>query len=37
LWPTAADGTGKSVGRISPTSYGNDPNNWQAITPTPGL
>jgi hypothetical protein len=37
LWPTAADGAGKSLGRISPTSCCNDPNNWQAITPTPGM
>jgi hypothetical protein len=36
LWPTEADGAGKSLTRISTTLYGNDPNNWQAATPTPG-
>ena len=36
LWPTAADGQGKSLTRTSTTLYGNDPNNWQAATPTPG-
>jgi hypothetical protein len=36
LWPTQADGAGKSLTRISTTFYGNDPNNWQAATPTPG-
>jgi hypothetical protein len=35
-WPTAADGSGKSLGKILPQNYGNDPNNWQAITPSPG-
>jgi hypothetical protein len=36
LWPTQADGEGKSLMRISTTQYGNDPNNWTAATPTPG-
>jgi hypothetical protein len=36
LWPTEADGQGKSLTRISATLYGNDPNNWTAATPTPG-
>jgi hypothetical protein len=36
LWPTQADGAGKSLTRISTTLYGNDPNNWQAATPTLG-
>jgi hypothetical protein len=36
LWPAEADGAGKSLTRISTTLYGNDPNNWQAVTPTPG-
>ena len=36
LWPTAADGQGKSLTRTSNTAYGNDPNNWTAATPTPG-
>jgi hypothetical protein len=37
LWPTDADGKGKSLTRISTTLYGNDPNNWQAALPSPGL
>jgi hypothetical protein len=36
LWPTQADGGGKSLSRKITTAYGNDPNNWQASTPTPG-
>jgi hypothetical protein len=36
LWPTGADGLGKSLIRTSATQYGNDPNNWTAATPTPG-
>ncbi|MBM4103733.1 MAG: hypothetical protein FJ263_06715 [Planctomycetes bacterium] len=36
LWPIDADGGGKSLGRKNTALYGNDPNNWQAITPTPG-
>ena len=36
LWPVQADGSGKSLSRKVPASYGNDPNNWQAATPTPG-
>ncbi|MBN2019972.1 MAG: hypothetical protein JW749_07095, partial [Sedimentisphaerales bacterium] len=36
-WPTEADGQGKSLTRTSMTQYGNDPNNWSAETPTPGL
>jgi hypothetical protein len=36
LWPTGADGLGKSLMRTSTTQYGNDPNNWTAATPTPG-
>ncbi len=36
LWPTGADGLGKSLTRTSTTQYGNDPNNWTAATPTPG-
>jgi hypothetical protein len=37
LWPTAADGGGKSLSRITPANYGNDPNNWKAGTPSPGV
>jgi hypothetical protein len=36
LWPTQADGQGKSLTRTNNTAYGNDPNNWTAATPTPG-
>jgi hypothetical protein len=35
-WPAAADGTGKSLLRESPTTFGNDPANWTAGTPNPG-
>ncbi|MBN1818401.1 MAG: lamin tail domain-containing protein, partial [Sedimentisphaerales bacterium] len=36
LWPIGADRTGKSLTRIDPTAYGNDPANWQAADPSPG-
>ncbi len=36
VWPTQADGGGKSLSRKVATAYGNDPNNWQASNPTPG-
>ncbi|UCD51442.1 MAG: lamin tail domain-containing protein [Phycisphaerales bacterium] len=36
-WPLPADGFGASLTRIDPTAYGNDPVNWQAVTPTPGI
>jgi hypothetical protein len=35
-WPVDTDGLGKSLSRKYSDSYGNDPNNWQATTPTPG-
>jgi hypothetical protein len=36
-WPLAADGGGASPGRVSMQLYGNDPNNWAAVSPpTPG-
>lgn len=35
-WSPTADGRGDSLHRLSLTSYGNDPNNWQAGPPTPG-
>ncbi len=35
-WPMEPDGGGMSLSRIIPSNYGNDPNNWQAATPTPG-
>jgi hypothetical protein len=36
-WPSGADGTGASLRRLNPSQYGNDPVNWTAATPTPGL
>src|SRR5881394_2448083 len=36
-WPVAADGTGLSLQRVSPTGYANDPTNWLAGAPSPGL
>jgi hypothetical protein len=36
LWPADADGNGMSLTRKIPTDYGNDPDNWQAASPTPG-
>jgi len=35
--PTLPDGNGYSLRRIRVDRYGNDPNNWQASEPTPGL
>jgi hypothetical protein len=35
LWPTQADGYGKSLSRTDPNAYGNDPNNFSAATPSP--
>ncbi len=35
-WPALADGTGLSLQRLNNNLYGNDPNNWQADSPTPG-
>jgi len=29
-WPVEADGTGRSLHRIVPAAYGNDPFNWEA-------
>ena len=36
LWPTEADGDGLSLHRIIPGDYGNDPDNWIAMIPSPG-
>jgi len=36
LWPTAGDAGGKSLSRVVPSLYGNDPNNWTAADPSPG-
>ncbi len=35
-WPTSPDAGGKSLERISTSSYGNDVANWQADNPSPG-
>lgn len=35
-WPTAADGQGLSLQRISATGYANDPTNWVAAAAAPG-
>ncbi|MEJ2704969.1 MAG: lamin tail domain-containing protein, partial [Sedimentisphaerales bacterium] len=35
LWPTEPDGSGRSLVRKALTDYGNDPDNWQAASPTP--
>ncbi len=37
LWPAQADGQGRSLHRIDPTAYGNDPANWRAADPNPGM
>ena len=37
LWPTEADGLGKSLSRKVTTDYGNDVANWEAATPSPGV
>ncbi len=37
LWPTEADGLGKSLSRRDPNDYGNDVINWEAATPSPGV
>jgi hypothetical protein len=36
-WPPAADGGGPSLQRKFANHYGDDPINWQAAVPTPGL
>jgi hypothetical protein len=36
LWPTGADGNGKSLSRKVPSDYGNDVANWEAAAPSPG-
>jgi hypothetical protein len=35
-WPLEPDGYGKSLGRIVGADYGNDPDNWTAVDPSPG-
>jgi hypothetical protein len=36
-WPPAADGSGPSLQRIVSSNYGDDPINWFAAAPTPGM
>lgn len=36
-WPVEADGQGASLHRIGLAEFGNDPVNWKAGVPTPGL
>jgi len=35
-WPVEPDGDGKSLMRMEPDDYGNDPENWIAANPSPG-
>ncbi len=37
LWPAQADGQGLALTRTFPDRYGNDPLNWRALTPSPGI
>jgi len=36
-WPTKADGKGMALSRIEPRADGNDPTNWRAAVPSPGV
>lgn len=36
-WPAGTDGTGNSLQRIASAVFGDDPANWEAAAPTPGL
>jgi hypothetical protein len=36
-WPGSPGGSGDSLARISPDSYGNLPSGWTAASPSPGL
>jgi hypothetical protein len=36
-WPTAADGQGSSLQRVSTAQFGTDPANWVASSPNPGV
>jgi Bacterial TSP3 repeat len=36
-WPAATDGTGDSLQRLASISFADDPANWQAGSPTPGI
>ena len=35
-WTTNAEATGRSLQRLWPRQYGNEPTNWAAASPTPG-
>ncbi|MBP7275377.1 MAG: lamin tail domain-containing protein, partial [Kiritimatiellae bacterium] len=35
-WPEAANGTGRSLQRVDPDAWGDDPNNWMALWPSAG-
>lgn len=35
-WPIEPDGTGTALGRVNSALYGNDPNNWESVLPSPG-
>ncbi len=35
LWPSQADGDGQSLTRKVLSDYGNDPENWIAVSPSP--
>ncbi|HYE31733.1 MAG TPA: lamin tail domain-containing protein [Methylomirabilota bacterium] len=35
-WPTDTQNTGRSLHRVSATTWGNIPTNWRSATPTPG-
>jgi hypothetical protein len=35
-WPSTTDGTGFSLQRRNPRTFGNEPLNWDGATPTPG-
>lgn len=36
-WPSGADGFGFSLTRKDPLRFGNDPDNWVAVKPSPGV
>ena len=36
-WPAQANGGGQSLTRADPGRWGDDPFNWRALVPTPGV